>query len=76
MKKTLSALAFLSMASFTQAACLDWNDTDPSIPAGDTATFDEMYKTQQEVKEFIKEGMEELEEYFLPWAQAAINSML
>ncbi|ARN73195.1 hypothetical protein [Oceanicoccus sagamiensis] len=61
MKKLLSALALCSLASFAQAGCLDWKDQPPTIPAGDTATIEQMFKAQEEVKFYVNEGMEELE---------------
>ncbi len=61
MKKILPILAFGVISSAAQAGCLNWQDTPPAIPSGNMATLQEMYKVQEQVKDYIKEGIGELE---------------
>ncbi len=61
MKKYLSILTFCFVSGAAQAGCLDWKDIPPAIPSGNQASLEQMYKAQEQVKNYVAEGMEELE---------------
>ncbi|WP_101758552.1 hypothetical protein [Oceanicoccus sp. KOV_DT_Chl] len=63
MKKLMFALS-MGISTFANAAdCLDpeWFKTQPAIVSGASATFNEMYQVQTEVKEYVKKGTASLD---------------